>query len=64
MKTHLAVSKTTEGRTITSTLCDFYSNKAEDGFNSTTDQNEVNCKRCMKIIAEPTHWRHRKFLTN
>lgn len=67
MKTHLSISYTSKAFGpdchITSTLCGRESGKAEDGNNSEPDAAEVDCKLCLSIMADPKHWRHRKYIS-
>lgn len=66
LKKHLAVSATAGiGGTWTGTLCGFENAMSSDEGreDSTEHRDEVTCKICTKIIADPTHWRHRKYLT-
>lgn len=64
MKTHFAVqTKTVFGNgTLTTTLCGRSNRQSTDGFNSTAKAAEVTCEFCRKIMADPKHWRARKFL--
>lgn len=64
MKVHLAFSVPgfSPGSTVTGHLCgrEHSANDCEN--NVTTDRATVTCKLCLNIIADPTNWRHRKYL--
>jgi hypothetical protein len=63
MKVHLAVSgKGTFGGTITTTLCGRMNKQSRDGMNSSDERDEVTCGHCKAVLADPKHWRYRKYL--
>lgn len=63
MKTHLAVSEQRpNGAHWTGTLCGFQSSHSQDGANAETDHSKVSCKKCLAIMADSNHWRHRRFV--
>lgn len=64
MKTHLAVSESRpNGGEWTGTLCGLSSRQSEDGTNAEPDAAKVTCKKCLKIMAWPAHWAHRRFIS-
>ena len=48
------------GGTVNTTLCGRVSDALPDGMN--VGEN-VTCKLCLAIIADPKHWRHVRYLT-
>lgn len=62
MKTHLAVSEKRGDGNWTGTLCGSQSQESKDGTNAEASVDKVDCRNCKKIIADPTHWRHRRYL--
>lgn len=64
MKVHLAFSVRgfTPDSTITGHVCgrEHRNNDCEN--NVTTDHAAVTCKLCLAVIADPTHWRHKKYV--
>ena len=65
MKIHLAViSVNGDDVAVHMTLCGrmHIDMDCETDNNLTDDQEKVTCRVCAKIIANPKHWRHRKFL--
>jgi hypothetical protein len=34
----------------------------DDGRNTTDKPDEVTCKKCLAIINNPNHWRHKKYI--
>lgn len=64
MKTHLnfMIPGITEGSTVTGTVCGREHSQSEDGTNSTDNPADVTCALCLKVIADPKHWRHRKYM--
>ncbi len=47
---------------ITGTVCGLENKLSTDGTNSTSNHNEVTCKKCLAIMADSNHWRHRKYI--
>lgn len=67
MKIHLAViSVKGNDVAIHATLCGrMHSDMNCEVDNNLTDKREkVTCRVCKKIIADPRHWRHRRFLSS
>lgn len=66
MKTHLAVSYTSKmfgaDCHITTTLCGRESGESVDGANAECENEAVDCKLCRRIMANKSHWAHRKYL--
>ncbi len=50
------------GGHTTGTVCGRENRDSDDGTNSTSAPAEVTCKLCLKIMANPKHWRHRKYI--
>lgn len=48
------------GGTVNTTLCERVRNGLNDGYN--VDNENVTCKFCLKILANPKHWAHIKML--
>ncbi len=47
------------------TVCGLSNEKSSDGFfntNRTDNSNEVTCKKCLAIMANPKHWRYQKYI--
>jgi len=67
-KIHLAVCRPNEyGGFNYDTLCGRESGEfAEraDDINSTAEEALVDCKLCLQIMADPSHWRHRRWLAH
>lgn len=65
MKIHFAVMSVRKDIAIHTTLCGrMHSGMDCDTDNNLTDnQKSVTCAVCEKILANPKHWRHRKFLS-
>jgi len=64
MVTHLNFEvKNKYGGFTTGTVCGCEHSDSEDGTNSTSVVSDVDCKLCLKIINNPKHWRHRKYIT-
>ena len=65
MKVHLAIiSVKRDDIAVHMTLCGRMHSKMDcDADNNLTDERgKVTCRNCEKIIANPKHWRHRRFL--
>jgi hypothetical protein len=52
------------GGYITGTICGLENKLSDDGTNSTSNHDEVTCKKCLAIMANPKHWRYRKYISN
>lgn len=65
MKIHLAVSRPgiTKDSTVTGHLCGREHSANDGDNNSTCDQGAVDCALCLKVIADPKHWRHRRYIS-
>lgn len=62
-KIHLAVFRQNDyGGHNYATLCGRESGELDER-NAEAAENKVTCKLCVKIMADPAHWRHRKWLT-
>lgn len=63
---HLAVERDTVFGGVpihtTGTLCGRSNKRSEDVTNSTEDRAEVTCQHCAAILANPKHWRFRRYL--
>lgn len=63
MVIHKAVQRIIRNNVIlTTTLCGRSHSKSQDGFNSTDNNNGVNCKFCKKIMDNPSHWKFKMYL--
>jgi hypothetical protein len=62
MKIHLAVTESRGDTRWTGTLCGRESGKSQDGANAEPDKAKVSCRFCLKIMSDPHHWRHRRFM--
>ena len=66
MKIHLAIiSVKGDDVAVHITLCGRMHSKmnCDTDNNLTDDPGKVDCRVCAKIIANPKHWRHRRFLS-
>lgn len=62
-KVHLAVCKPNKyGGHNYDTLCGRESGELAER-NAEDSEEQVTCKLCRQIMADPTHWRHRKWLS-
>lgn len=59
-KIHLAVMRERHGVVYNHTLCGRESGHTLEP--NRDDAEKVDCKLCRKIMADPGHWRHRKWL--
>lgn len=64
MKKHYVVSYENGYGYTTVTLCGRAHSEGDcdTGNNVSETEAEVTCKLCLNILAEPNHWRHRKYL--
>jgi len=63
MKVHLAFSVPNAFGGFTSGhVCGREHSDNDTENNVTTEHAAVTCKLCLKVIADPTHWRHRKYV--
>jgi hypothetical protein len=67
MVTHLAYCITTQmfgtETIINGTVCGLENKQSTDeGGNCTDIPAEVTCKKCLAIMANPKHWRYRKYI--
>lgn len=63
MKVHLAFSVPNAFGGFTSGhVCGREHSENDCENNVTTDSAAVTCKLCLKVIADPKHWRHRKYV--
>jgi hypothetical protein len=53
-----------ESTFITGTVCGLENKLSTDGTNSTSEHSEVTCKKCLRIMQDQKHWRHKKYITN
>lgn len=64
MRIHLNYLIKRNDTTITGTVCGLENKQSVDGTNSTSFHDEVTCKKCLKIMSDAKHWRHRKYIKN
>lgn len=63
MKVHLAFSVPNAFGGFTSGhVCGREHSENDTENNVTTEHSAVTCKLCLKVIADPAHWRHRKYV--
>lgn len=60
-KIHLAVMRENNGVIYNDTLCGRESSHVEEA-NRDDAQVKIDCKICLKIMADKSHWRYRKWL--
>jgi hypothetical protein len=62
MVTHLNYVIETQYGNVTGTVCGLENKLSTNGTNSTHIHSEVTCKKCLKIMNDPKHWRNRKYI--